>query len=190
MMNSTTMYKLLVHDPDDALAALAFTTYKQHEMEVMDGILAATGEPPSQSDIDAFYIASSTPTMLAMYEQRAEILLNTFLEEALKSRKQALEMEFNATRIGQQLQSIQKKQSGKKSWKGWAADVSGNLAVNFVTILVIAGLLFGFRGLDQILNTFGQQTGLLGKEPSERRPTKKTPSISAPATAPDHPPGN
>jgi hypothetical protein len=188
MMTSTTMYKLLVHDPDDALAALAFTTHKQHEMEVMDGILSATGAPPSQSDIDAFYIAASTPSMLAMYEQRAEILLNTFLEEALKSRKQSLEMEFNSTRIGQQLQSIQEKQNDKMSWKGWAAEVSGNLAVNFVTILVIAALLFGFRGLDQILNTFGQQTGLLKKESSEARP--KTPPVSAPATAPEHPPGS
>jgi hypothetical protein len=50
-----------------------------------------------------------------------------------------------------------------RSWRGWAAEVSGNLAVNFVTILVIAALLFGFRGLDQMLTEFGQHSGVLHK---------------------------
>jgi hypothetical protein len=50
-----------------------------------------------------------------------------------------------------------------RSWKGWAADVSGNLAVNFVTILVIAALLFGFRGLDNMLGEFGRNSGVLRK---------------------------
>jgi hypothetical protein len=41
------------------------------------------------------------------------------------------------------------------------ADVSGNLAVNFVTILVIAGLLFGLRGLDGMLASLGHRAGVL-----------------------------
>jgi hypothetical protein len=54
-------------------------------------------------------------------------------------------------------------QKAKWTWKGWAAEVSGNLAVNFVTILVIAALLFGFQGLDTMLGEFGQDAGVLKK---------------------------
>lgn len=35
--------------------------------------------------------------------------------------------------------------------------------VNFVTILVIAALLFGFQGLDTVLGQFGRDAGVLQK---------------------------
>ena len=67
------------------------------------------------------------------------------------------------TKIGQQLETIQINQRRKRSWRGWTADVSGNLAVNFVTIPVIAALLLGFQGLDNMLNQFGRDSGVLRK---------------------------
>jgi hypothetical protein len=156
-----TMYQLLVPNPSDALAALAYAAFKQHEVQVMDAIVSATGAPPTQLDIDGFYRAASAPAMLDMYEQHAQALMNAFLEETLESRRNVLETEFASTKIGQQLLAIQEKQREKKGWKGWAADVSGNLAVNFVTILVIAALLFGFNGLDKMLGDFGRNSGVI-----------------------------
>lgn len=97
--------------------------------------------------------------------------MNAFLEETLESRRNVLESEFASTKIGQQLLAIQEKQREKKGGKGWAADVSGNLAVNFVTILVIAALLFGFKGLDKMLRDFGRNSGVLDSEKTE---TKKS----------------
>lgn len=189
MMPATSMYELLVHDPNDVLAALAFTAYKQHEKQVMDQIELDSGAPPSKTDIDAFHYASSAPAMPAMYRQRAQTLMNKFLEESLKSRKQALEVEFTTTKISQQLQMILETQNIRRSWKGWAAEVSGNLAVNFITILVIAGLLFGFRGMDQLLNTFGQQTGLLSGGTSPAPARKPPKSTNTPDARPTYPPG-
>jgi hypothetical protein len=85
------------------------------------------------------------------------------ISNTLTLRRQKLEQNFLATKVGQQLEAIQVNQQQKRSWKGWAAEVSGNLAVNFVTILVIAALLFGFRGLDQVLAEFGRNSGVLQK---------------------------
>jgi len=129
------MYQLLAEDCGDVLATFAYAVYKQHKVEVMH----------------------------AMYRLRAEAALQNFLDETLGSRKRELEENFTTTKIGAQLQAIQMAQNQKRSWKGWAADVSGNLAVNFVTILVIAALLFGFRRLDQMLNEFGRNSSVLSK---------------------------
>ena len=156
------MYSLLVHDPDDVLTALAYTAYKSHELEVMRAIASETGLPPTQGDIDAFYRVSSSPTMLAMYVRQAEALTKTFLDEALKSRKSALEADFVSTAVGRRLIAIERKLVEKRSVRGWCADVGANLAVNFVTILVIAALLFGFQGLDRMLGTLGRDSGILG----------------------------
>jgi len=158
------MYELLVRSPDDVFAALAYATYKRHELETLAAISTATGSEPTQRDIDAVYCATSAPKMLSLYEAHAETLVNDFVEEALQARKSALESKFAETTVSQQLQLIQNELSKKRSWKGWAADVSGNLAVNFATILVIAGLLFGFRGLDQMLRDFAHNSGALAPE--------------------------
>ncbi|ELX11451.1 hypothetical protein Jab_1c00340 [Janthinobacterium sp. HH01] len=157
------IYQLLAQDCNDALAMFAYAAYKQHKSDVIEAILTKTGRPATEEDLAAFYLIASTPSMRAMYVQRAESMMNSFLRKTLQVRRRELESKFLSTKIGEQLQAIQAVQQRKRSWKGWAADVSGNLAVNFVTILVIAALLFGFRGLDQMLNEFGRNSGVLSK---------------------------
>jgi len=88
-------------------------------------------------------------------------MLHSLIDHTLDVRWNELENQFITTKIGEQLQILQAQQQQKRSWRGWAADVSGNLAVNFVTILVIAGLLFGFRGLDGMLANFGHRADVL-----------------------------
>jgi len=56
------------------------------------------------------------------------------ISNTLTLRRQKLEQNFLATKVGQQLEATQVNQQQKRSWKGWAAEVSGNLAVNFVTL--------------------------------------------------------
>jgi hypothetical protein len=158
-----TMYELLAQDCSDVLAVFAYAAYKQHKVEVLNTILLQTGAPATQADLDTFFRTASTPSMRAMYVQQAETLMKRLVDRTLELRKRELEKSFLTTKIGEQLQAIQLTQHQKRSWKGWAADVSGNLAVNFVTILVIAALLFGFQGLEQMLGEFGRSSGVLRK---------------------------
>jgi len=153
------MYQLLARDCNEVLATFAYAAYKQHKAEVLQTILAETGKPATPEDLELFQLAASTPSMRAMYMQWAEFMLQSFIEQTLELRKHEVESEFITTKISEQLQAIQDGQQQKRSWKGWTVDVCGNLAVNFVTILVIAALLFGFRGLDGMLADFGHHTG-------------------------------
>jgi hypothetical protein len=110
--------------------------------------------------------------MLSLYEAGAATRVNRLVDEALQARKSVFEREFATTTISQQLQLIQNELSKKRSWNGGAADVSGKLAVNCVTILVIAGLLLGFRGLDQMLRDFARNSAALAPEAAEAAKTK------------------
>jgi hypothetical protein len=109
------MYSLLVKDPDDVLAALAYTAYKQHESEVMAAISAASGVPPTQAEQDAFYLSSSSPAQLTMYQDRAQSLINAFLDASLEQRALELERDFLTSKVSMQLSTIHSALAEKKS---------------------------------------------------------------------------
>ena len=158
-----TIYQLLVQDCGETLAIFAYAVYKQHKVEVLNAIHDEKGRAASQDELDAFHQIACASSTRTMYILRAETLMKQFMKKTLNTRTQELESKFQATKIGKQLNTIQSIQQQKRSWKGWAADVSANLAVNFATILVIAALLFGFRGLDTMLSEFGRDSGVLRK---------------------------
>lgn len=158
------MYELLSQECESkALAILAYAVYKQHKAESMDAIRDKNGVPATADELEIFYLSCCTPCMRKMYIQQAEVLMQGLLKNALEARERELERDFLTTNVGQRLEVIQSNQQQRRTWKGWAAEVSGNLAVNFVTILVIAALLFGFRGLDQLVSEFGRDSGVLQK---------------------------
>jgi hypothetical protein len=158
------MYQLLTQEcSSEVLAIFAYTVYKQHKAESLSAIREKSGTEATQAELETIYLACCTPSMRKMYVQQAEELMQQLVGKTLELRKRELEQDFLATKVGEKLEVIHTNQQQKRTWKGWAADVSGNLAVNFVTILVIAALLFGFRGLDTMLSEFGRDSGVLRK---------------------------
>jgi hypothetical protein len=158
------MYQMLAQECDnEVLAIFAYMAYKRHKAEALQAILDIHAGPPTQQELDMFYLTACTPSMRDMYVQQAQILMKRLVGSTLEQRRRELEQDFFATKVGRQLETLQEQQKTKRTWRGWAAEVSGNLAVNFVTILVIAALLFGFRGLDNMLGEFGRDSGVLRK---------------------------
>jgi len=158
------MYQLLSQECDnEVLAIFAYMVYKRHKAEALQAILDIHAGPPTRQELEMFYLTACTPLMRNMYIQQAQVLMKRLVSSTLEQRQRELEQDFFATKIGEQLAAVQAHQKAKRTWRGWLADVSGNLAVNFVTILVIAALLFGFRGLDTMLGVFGRDSGVLHK---------------------------
>jgi hypothetical protein len=158
------MYQMLSQECEsEVLTIFAYTVYKRHKAEALQAILDIHSGPPTQQELEMFYLTACTPLMRDMYVQHAQLLMKQLIGNSLEKRQRELEQDFFATEVGQQLAAVQAHQKAKRSWKGWAAEVSGNLAVNFVTILVIAALLFGFRGRDNMLGEFGRHSGVLQK---------------------------
>lgn len=171
-----TVFSLLVTNPDDVLAALAYAAYKQHEVETMAEILSRTGTEPTADDVAAFERSASTAAGLAMYEERAETLMQTFLSVTLAARESALVAEFTNTAVGQQLLNIQNNQKADKTFMGWARDVTGNLMVNLVTILIIGSLVIGYKKYEDWSGNLGKNVSALVDEKKQAAPADKTTS--------------
>jgi hypothetical protein len=162
------MYRVLVTDPDDVLGALAYTAYKRHQDEVMTKIEQGTGQPPTQLDYETFFQMTNTPASTDMYLQRAEALINAFMTEILEERADELESQYAATATAETLKAIRSqqdairtKQDEKRTWRGWVADSLGNLAVNFVTILLIAGVVAGVTAIDSATGIWKENVAAL-----------------------------
>lgn len=171
MIDGLSMYERLVSNPEDVLGALAYTAYKQHELEVMNAIIAERGRAPTDQEVEQFFLAASAPTMIDMYIQRARRLMQEFLEVSLQRRSSEIEDKFRTTSIGVSLQAIRAAQLEKRTWQGWLTDLMGNLAVNFLTILLIAAVLYGYRQFDRLTGSFGHQTGVLVKDAGDKSTT-------------------
>jgi len=180
------MYRVLVTDPDDVLGALAYTAYKRHQDEVMTKIEQDTGQPASQLDYETFFRMTNTPASTDMYFQRAEALINAFMTEILEQRADELESQYAATATAETLKAIRSqqdaisaKQDEKRTWRGWVADSLGNLAVNFVTILLIAGVVAGVTAIDSVTGIWKEKVdALFGTGPAPAAAPAVTPSLA------------
>lgn len=148
MTSCQSVYSLLGTRPNDVFAALAYTMYKQHKIETMREIEARTGTSPSAADLETFERCARTPSALAMYREHAAAMMKTFVDETLANKQATFQADFVNTAVGRQLASIQANQVASKSISGWFREVSANLAVNLMTILVIGSLVFGYRWIE------------------------------------------
>ncbi len=167
MANSPSVYSLLVADPNDVLAALAYTTYKQHKVETIEEIEMRTGQPATPADLEAFERTARTPSALAMYGRQAEHLIQAFLRITLSERQGALTAEFANSEISRQLAAIQANQNANRTVWGWFRVVGGNLAVNIMTILVIGALLLGYRWYEEVAGVVSSKAGLHSKSTTQ-----------------------
>lgn len=161
MYAQTSMFDILVGKSRDVFAAVAYMLYKKHKREVMARIVAETQAPPTAQDIEQFYRAASSPEMVKMYRQSAEELGTSFLTMSLEGRYAQLEIGFTNTAVGGQLAEMQRKLDLRRGWRRWLADALGNLSVNFITILLIAAVVTGYRALDQLNAQLQQAAGVV-----------------------------
>ncbi len=78
-----------------------------------------------------------------------------------------------------QLLSIDRSLQAKRTFWGWARDISGNLLVNLVTIFVIGVLAFGYQITGRLQLSAENKVGL-GTTPPATDTPKIPPSDSAP----------
>lgn len=155
-----TMYGLLVHGIADTPGALAFASYKKHESEAYAEIETRTGHAPTPADIAMFERAASTPSALSMYRQIGDAILKEYLEESLAEAHAQLKEQFTNSAISRQLGRLQTELAGKRTFAGWFREVSANLTVSLMTLLVIASLVYGYRLLDGWIGGLGSKTGI------------------------------
>ncbi len=141
--------------------AMAYVLYKRHKAEFIRAVQENTGCAVTEADIVNFKLAARAPSQLEAYRRQAFMLLNNFMEQSLAVRVAQLGSDFASTHVSKQLELVHSSINERRSWKRWLADVGANLFVNFATILVIAGLIFGYQHLDEIGRALAQLTGIV-----------------------------
>jgi hypothetical protein len=77
------IFSELVDDPDDILGIIAYSFYKQQKIEFIQAFRAKHSRPPSEADLNTFYITSNSPASLASYKTKAEALSREFIDAVL-----------------------------------------------------------------------------------------------------------
>lgn len=86
--------------------------------------------------------------------------MNAFVNATLDAKREALQADFTSTAIGRQLAAIQAELRARRGPLGLFRDVGANLGVNVLTILLIAALVFGYRLLDDGLDSLSSRRGV------------------------------
>lgn len=82
-MARSQIFYALVEGPDDVSGALAYVLYKNEKTAYITRFAEDHGREPSDTDLAEFHRMTNLPDRLEAYRNRADALLETFLENAL-----------------------------------------------------------------------------------------------------------
>ncbi|MFM2088897.1 MAG: hypothetical protein RLZZ237_3766 [Pseudomonadota bacterium] len=158
----THVYDQLVKGPNDFIGALAYSLYKQTKVEWIINLQAENGGlDPTVAECRMFHDLNVLPAQLQGYKDRATALAATFLNVATQARldelsadtvQSALAAKFDATHqaVTVELISYRSELAAKRGIYGWLAEVGAALITNFLTIILVALIAYGYGKLNAV----------------------------------------
>lgn len=158
----THVYDQLVTGPNDFIGALAYSLYKQTKVEWLVNLQAANGGlDPTLAESKMFHDFNILPAQLQGYKDRATALAATFLNVATQARldelsadtvQSALAAKFDATHqaVTVELISYRRELAARRGVHGWLAEVGAALITNFLTIILVALIAYGYGKLNAV----------------------------------------
>lgn len=182
------IYERLVKGPDDAVGAFAYMLYKQHKVDYVISVQATHNRKPTEAEMTQFHQQNSLDTQIKSCTDRAEVLVQAFLNAGLEKRIGDIETDVRKSALGIRIENVQRTLDEKKTTRAWLAEVGGNLAVNLLTIIVIGFLVIGYKHLSSMNFFFEKNAGLTEttQKAQSQAPATNGPSSTkiAPASAP------
>jgi hypothetical protein len=125
------VYKELVKSPEDVSGALAYVLYKNAKIEYIESLGKQQIQPPSDAQLAEFHRVTNLPDTLSGYRERADLLLESFLDNVLAAQLAVFKAEMRTDAVIQ---------AAKPSFlKG----VVQNIVAGFVTTLITFGFVIG-----------------------------------------------
>ncbi len=147
------IYRELVESENDLVGAIAYSLYKRHKIEYINQCESETGNPPTNEQMAEFYRFSSSPTSLAGYRHKAEMILSSLLQfttESIASDLQQQNKEVIYNELQTLLAPIQAEIAKKKSKSQMVLDALMG-AFGTVIIFVLVGLLLkGYQWISSL----------------------------------------
>ena len=158
----THVYDQLVKGPNDFIGALAYSLYKQTKVKWLLNLQASNGgQDPTLVESKMFHDFNVLPAQLQGYKDRATALAATFLNVATQARldelsadtvQSALADKFDTTHqvVAAELVSYRRELAAKRGIYGWMAEVGAALITNFLTIILVALIAYGYGKLNAV----------------------------------------
>ncbi|MGZ3802539.1 MAG: hypothetical protein ACXVCL_20440, partial [Bdellovibrio sp.] len=121
---------------------------------------------PTSEELSNFHRSSMTQHAIDGYRMQGESLVLAFLNESLAQRVKDIQSDVEDSVIGEHLKNIQSHLDSKRTLSGWFKDISGNLVVNFLTILIIGAVIVGYKAINEI-NTKTEIVANLADKPDK-----------------------
>jgi hypothetical protein len=154
------IYERLVDGPDDAVGAFAYVLYKQHKVEYVKNIKATLSRKPTDAEMEQFHQQNSLNTQINGYKDRAEVLVQAFLNAGLEKRIGDIETDVRKSELGVRIENVQRTLNEKKTIMSWFSEGCRTFAVNILTILVVGALVIGYKYISSINMSVEKNIGL------------------------------
>lgn len=139
------VYERLVSGPDDAVGAFAYVLYKQHKIEFIKSVNSREQRNPTSAEMDVFHQQNCLDTQLKGYTERAQVLAQSFLNIGLEEHIAKFEQEVRRDMLYTRFQAVESKLDERRGFGGWVANVTSNLVVNVMTIIVVGAIFIGYQ---------------------------------------------
>jgi hypothetical protein len=174
-----TIYEKLTADPNDAVGAFACIIYKQQKVDYCKSF---AGRDPTRDELDSFHAIASLDTSIPAYRAQGEALAQAFLNASLDELVERTEAATRQDTLYKQIETVNVGLGGKltmitdtlhakRTLKGWAGDVAGNLLVNLVSIFVLGALLLGYKFSGELQQGAERKAGLDAKTTNQSETT-------------------
>ncbi|HEX5356143.1 MAG TPA: hypothetical protein VFW93_07990 [Aquabacterium sp.] len=164
-------YQSLVQDDEDLIGLVAYSLYKRDKLHFVEHYRQTEGREPTGTEVCAFITGAKLKTSIESYRSDAEVLLEIFSENILKTVKDRLEDQYSS-RLTEELKA------GKSFWRA----VGENIVANFASIIVTAGLILVIsmnkKDPVQVISD------ALNYEVRPKEASASTPSVATPSSAP------
>jgi hypothetical protein len=172
------VYKELVKSSEDVSGALAYVLYKNAKIAYIENFLDEKGRAPSDAELAEFHRVTNLPDTLNGYRERADSLLQSFLDNVLAEQLAAFREELrsdavidavktNIDAVKTNIDSVKTNIDAVKTsfWNGVRQNIVAGLATTFFTFgFVLAAWMFS-EGPMKIL--IGAANKMFGSEIQE-----------------------
>lgn len=147
------IYKTLVKGPDDIVGALAYALYKEEKLQFITDFEQTHKREPTDEELACFHQTSNLPARLASYQDRAQGLLEDFMDDVLAT--ELIEQQ-QAIKDDAVIQAINQKYG---FWRGVGQNVVAGFLATAITLGVTLGAFLYSEGPSRIWAALFEKTG-------------------------------
>lgn len=125
------IYSQLVDDENDIVGLIAYAIYKRQKIDYIRSVHSKRQRDVDPSEMSVFHEISNSSTQVQSYRDQAVMVLNSFLNDALRQRADKMANEYQS-RLTRELMSTR-----PQFWSGVSQSIVGSiLFVLFVGLIV------------------------------------------------------